>query len=58
MGSWWRPVGEWLSKRTLVTMLAVAAVTGLFAIGLGQLDFATGQDSYMDPEVLGGEGQP
>jgi len=49
MGSWWRPVGEWLSKKTLVTMLAVAAVTGLFAIGLGQLDFATGQDSYMDP---------
>ena len=49
MGSWWRPVGDWLSKKTMLTMLAVAVVTGLFAIGLGQLDFATGQDSYMDP---------
>ena len=25
------------------------ALTGVFAIGLNKLDFATGQDSYIDP---------
>lgn len=33
----------------MATLLAVAAVTAIFAIGLAQLDFATGQDSYIDP---------
>ena len=50
MGSWWRRVGDWLSRRTVATLVAVLAVTGLFAVGLGALDFATGQDSYIDPE--------
>lgn len=49
MSGWWRAVGQWLSRRTLVTLLAVAAVTAPFAAGLGRLDFATGQDSYIDP---------
>lgn len=49
MDSWWRSMGEWLSRRTLVVLVAVVAVTGVFAIGLNKLDFATGQDSYIDP---------
>ncbi len=49
MGSWWRSMGEGLSRRTLVVLVAVVAITGVFAIGLNKLDFATGQDSYIDP---------
>lgn len=49
MRSWWRPVGEWLGKRTVATLAGVALITAVFAIGLHQLDFATGQDSYIDP---------
>ena len=49
MGSWWRSMGGWLSRRTLVVLVAVVAITGVFAIGLNKLDFATGQDSYIDP---------
>ncbi len=46
----WRGVGEWLSRKTVATLAAVAAVTAIFVVGLGQLDFATGQDSYIDPD--------
>jgi len=49
MSTWWRSIGEWLSRKTVVTLAAVAAVTAVMAIGLGQLDFETGQDSYIDP---------
>ncbi len=49
MSSWWRSVGEWVGRKTLVSLAAVVVVTGVFAIGLNQLDFATGQDSYIDP---------
>jgi len=34
----------------VATLAAVVAVTALFAVGIGQLDFETGQDSYIDPE--------
>ena len=49
MRGWWRPVGEWLSRRTMATLAAVAVITAVFAVGLNKLDFATGQDSYIDP---------
>lgn len=49
MSTWWRSVGDWLGRKTLVTIVAVAAVTAVFALGLNKLDFATGQDSYIDP---------
>lgn len=49
MGRWWRPVAQWFSRKTMATALGLLAVTALFALGLGQLDFATGQDSYIDP---------
>jgi hydrophobe/amphiphile efflux-3 (HAE3) family protein len=49
MRAWWRSLGTRLGRRTAVTLLAVLAITGVFAIGLKRLDFATGQDSYIDP---------
>ncbi len=49
MRSWWSAVGTWLGRKTILTLVAVLALTGVFAIGLGRLDFATGQDSYIDP---------
>ena len=49
MRTWWRSIGTWLSRHTMVTLLAVLALTGVFAVGLNKLDFATGQDSYIDP---------
>ena len=45
----WRRLGEGLSRRTGLTLAVAGAVTVLFGIGLGRLDFATGQDSYIDP---------
>jgi hypothetical protein len=44
----WRSIGRVVSRRTLVTLLVVVVVSGLFAVGLGRLDFATGQDSYIE----------
>lgn len=49
MRTWWRSVGTWLSRHTMLVLVGVLALTGVFAIGLGRLDFATGQDSYIDP---------
>ncbi|MEI8238093.1 MAG: MMPL family transporter, partial [Actinomycetota bacterium] len=49
MGTSWRSLGSWLSRRTVVVLVGVLVVTGVFAIGLKKLDFATGQDSYIDP---------
>ena len=48
MGRFWRVLGEVVSRRTSWVIGAVLAVTAVFVIGLGQLDFATGQDSYLD----------
>lgn len=48
-GRWFGPIGGWLSRRTLVVLGGVAAVTALATVGLARLDFATGQDSYIDP---------
>ena len=45
----WRRLGEGLSRRTGLTLAVAGAVTVLLGIGLGRLDFATGQDSYIDP---------
>jgi hypothetical protein len=46
----WRSIGRWLSRRTLVVAVGVVVVTALATLGLGRLDFATGQDSYIDPD--------
>jgi hydrophobe/amphiphile efflux-3 (HAE3) family protein len=44
----WRALGTWLSRRTGWVLGGVVLLTGLSAVGLGRLDFATGQDSYID----------
>jgi uncharacterized protein len=48
-GRWFGRIGEWLSRRTLIVLAGVVAVTALATVGLARLDFATGQDSYIDP---------
>ena len=45
----WQSIGRVLSRRTAATLAVVLVVTLGLAIGLGRLDFATGQDSYIDP---------
>ncbi len=45
----WRAVGRTLSRRTALTMAVVLVITLGLAVGLRRLDFATGQDSYLDP---------
>jgi hydrophobe/amphiphile efflux-3 (HAE3) family protein len=42
-------VGRFLGRRTLPVMVGVAVVTVALVPGLARLDFATGQDSYLDP---------
>ncbi len=51
MNSWGR-IGSSLARRTVAALIGVALVTAVLAIGLGKLDFATGQDSYMDPSSV------
>lgn len=45
----WRAIGHVLSRRTGRTLAVALVITALMALGLKQLDFATGQDSYIDP---------
>ena len=45
----WRSIGHTISRRTRLTLALVIAVTMVLAVGLTRLDFATGQDSYIDP---------
>jgi hydrophobe/amphiphile efflux-3 (HAE3) family protein len=42
-------VGRYLSRRAATTSVAVLLITAVLGIGLGGLEFATGQDSYLDP---------
>lgn len=44
----WRPIGRALSGRTLITLGVVLVVTLGLLVGAQRLDFATGQDSYID----------
>ncbi len=45
----WRSIGHALSRRTGRTLAVALVLTGVLLIGVGRLDFATGQDSYIDP---------
>lgn len=49
MSEFWIKAGRLLSRRTLATLLVVVLVTIGLGFGLKKLDFATGQDSYIDP---------
>jgi uncharacterized protein len=45
----WGFLGRSLQRRSLAAAAVVVVLTAILAPGLGRLDFATGQDSYLDP---------
>lgn len=45
----WRSIGHTTSRRTGRTLAVVLVITAVLVVGLQRLDFATGQDSYIDP---------
>ncbi|MBI5089879.1 MAG: MMPL family transporter, partial [Actinobacteria bacterium] len=45
----WRTVGRGLSRHTVIVLLAAGLVTLVLLIGARQLEFETGQNSYIDP---------
>ena len=49
MIEFWNKMGRLLSRRTAATLTVVGLVTIGMGFGLQRLDFATGQDSYIDP---------
>ena len=50
MESFWRGAGIQLGKHWKIVIAAVVVITAVLAIGLTQVEFATGQDSYLNPE--------
>ncbi len=44
----WRSLGPMLGRRWPVVAAVVVALTALIGIGFSRVDFATGQDSYLD----------
>jgi hypothetical protein len=50
MERFWRGVGVQLGKRWYAVLAAVIVITGVLSIGLSKLEFATGQDSYLNQD--------
>ena len=50
MEQFWRSVGLQLGKQWKIVIAAVVVVTAVLALGARQIEFATGQDSYLNPE--------
>jgi len=50
MESIWSRVGQVIARRTVVVLVLVLVITAVLAGGLSRLDFATGQDSYIDKD--------
>ena len=50
METFWRRAGVQLGKYWYAVVALVVAITGLLSFGLQQLEFATGQDSYLNPD--------
>ncbi len=48
MHHWFHQAGRWLSRHTALTLAIAALVTAALAVGVARLDFATGQESYLD----------
>ncbi|MGD9704471.1 MAG: RND family transporter [Acidimicrobiia bacterium] len=44
----WTRIGQVVAKRTVLVLVLVVVITAVLAGGLARLDFATGQDSYID----------
>ena len=49
MNRFWDSMGRLVSRRTAATLAVAALTTIALGFGLRQLNFATGQDSYIDP---------
>ena len=50
MESFWRNAGIQLGKHWKIVAAVFVAITAILGIGLTQVEFATGQDSYLNPE--------
>jgi uncharacterized protein len=50
MVRFWRRAGDWLSRSTWLVLAGVLVVTVVLGAGLTRLEFATGQDSYLNPD--------
>ncbi|NNE12372.1 MAG: RND transporter, partial [Ilumatobacter sp.] len=50
MESFWRNAGIQLGKHWKIVAASMVAITVLLGIGLTQVEFATGQDSYLNPD--------
>ncbi len=50
MESFWRATGITLGKQWKLVLLIVVVISAVLLLGLRQLEFATGQDSYLNPE--------
>ena len=50
MESFWRGAGVQLGKHWKIVLAAVAAITVVLGIGATRIEFATGQDSYLNPD--------
>ena len=46
----WTRIGQVVARRTVVVLVLVVVVTAVLAGGLSRLEFATGQDSYIDKD--------
>ncbi len=50
MEQFWRNAGVQLGKYWYAVLALVVVITGMLSFGLSQLEFATGQDSYLNPD--------
>jgi len=50
MEQFWRAAGVQLGKYWWAVLGSMLAITAMLALGLSQLQFATGQDSYLNPD--------
>ena len=48
MTGFWARLGQTISQRTTVVIGALVVITAVLALGITRLDFATGQDSFLD----------
>ncbi len=50
MEQFWRNAGRQLGKQWKAVLAVVVVLTGVLAIGATRIEFATGQDSYLNPD--------
>jgi uncharacterized protein len=50
MEQFWRNAGIQLGKRWKVVVVVMGVISGVLALGAAKIEFATGQDSYLNPD--------